>query len=55
MFIVCGGTRDISSIDTNKALRCFKQFAMKTSNTMSLFLMHYTSMTLRKNCALTKK
>jgi hypothetical protein len=36
--IVCGGTRDISSNNTNKGLRCFKQFAMKTSNTNVIIL-----------------
>jgi hypothetical protein len=33
VIIVCGGTWDISSNETNKGLRCFRQFAMKTSNT----------------------
>jgi len=38
VIIFCGGTRDISSNDTNKGLRCFKQFAMKTSNTNVIIL-----------------
>jgi hypothetical protein len=33
VIILCGGTRDISSNDTSKGIRHFKQFAMKSSNT----------------------
>lgn len=38
VIIFCGGTKNISSNDTNKGLRCFKQFAMKTSNTNVIIL-----------------
>ena len=38
VIIVCGRTRDISNSDTNEGLRCFKQFAMKTSNTNVIIL-----------------
>jgi hypothetical protein len=34
MIIVCGGTWDISSNETNKGLRCFRQFSMKASNNL---------------------
>jgi len=38
VIIFCGGTRDVSNNDTNKGLRYFKQFAMKTSNTSVIIL-----------------
>lgn len=38
VIIFCGGTRDVSSNDTNRGLTCFKQFAMKTSNTNVIIL-----------------
>jgi hypothetical protein len=38
VIIACSGTRDISRNETNKGLRCFKQFAMKTSNTNVIIL-----------------
>ena len=38
VIIVCGGTRDISRNGTNKGLRCFKQFSMKTSNANLIIL-----------------
>jgi hypothetical protein len=33
VIIVCGGSMDISRNETNKGLRCFKQFTMQTNNT----------------------
>jgi hypothetical protein len=36
--IICGETRDISRSETNKGLRCFKQFEMKTSHTNVIIL-----------------
>jgi hypothetical protein len=38
VIILCGGTTGISRNETNKGLRCFKQFAMKTSNTNIIIL-----------------
>jgi hypothetical protein len=38
VIIVCGETRDISRNETNKGLRCFKQFQMKTSSTNVIIL-----------------
>jgi hypothetical protein len=32
IIVVCGRTRDISRNETNKGLRCSKQFAMQASN-----------------------
>jgi hypothetical protein len=38
VIIVYGGSRDISRNETNKGLRFFKQFAIKTSNTNVIIL-----------------
>jgi hypothetical protein len=38
VIIVYGGSRDVCRNETNKGLRCFKQFAMITSNTNVIIL-----------------